>query len=138
MKLQLSAGLAGLAMLFAPLVTFAEPSQRYVVTAVELENDPSQLSTFLDDARELASATIKEPGCRQYSVLQGATNGDQIFLYGPASGASTPQGRRITVTGAKVCYDECGFSSPKEPRSLRSCPAAKTAWAYLMVQRKGG
>ena len=70
------------ALMFAPTTTaFAQSAPRYAVTAVDLEILPDQVEAFIAALKDNAAATIQEPGCRQYDVLQSTTNPNQISIY---------------------------------------------------------
>jgi quinol monooxygenase YgiN len=54
---------------------------QYVISAVDLEIAPPELEKFIEALKENGAATIKEAGCRQYDILQSASNPNQIFIY---------------------------------------------------------
>jgi len=62
-------------------IAAAQPAPRYAVSAVDLEIAPDQIEAFLAALKENAAATIREPGCRQYDVLQSTANPNQILIY---------------------------------------------------------
>jgi len=62
-------------------IVAAQPAPRYAVSAVDLEIAPDQIEAFIAALKENAAATIREPGCRQYDVLQSAANPNQILIY---------------------------------------------------------
>lgn len=59
----------------------AQPSPRYAIYAVDLEIAPDQFEAFIVAIKENAAATIHEPGCLQYDVLQSMTNSNEISIY---------------------------------------------------------
>lgn len=70
--------------LFVPMATYngaAQSGPRYVISAVDLEITPAELERFIEALKENGAATIKEAGCRQYDILQSASNPNQIFIY---------------------------------------------------------
>ena len=52
-----------------------------MVSAVDLEIAPAQLDKFLEALSENGASTIKEPGCRQYDILQLISEPNQIHIY---------------------------------------------------------
>jgi (4S)-4-hydroxy-5-phosphonooxypentane-2,3-dione isomerase len=62
-------------------IVVAQPAPRYAASAVDLEISPDQIEAFIAALKENAAATIQEPGCRQYDVLQSPANPNQIFIY---------------------------------------------------------
>jgi autoinducer 2-degrading protein len=54
---------------------------RYVATVVDLEIAPGELDKFLAALRTNAAATIKEPGCLRYEILQSPGNPTQILIF---------------------------------------------------------
>jgi quinol monooxygenase YgiN len=62
-------------------LAFAQPAPRHVISAVDLEISPDQLQAFIAAIKENAAATIQEPGCRQYDVLQSTANPNHISIY---------------------------------------------------------
>ena len=77
--------LVAIALVGATLITvpkaFAQNAPRYMVSAVDLEIAPAQLDKFLEALRENGASTIKEPGCRQYDILQLISEPNQIYIY---------------------------------------------------------
>lgn len=59
----------------------AQDPARFAASAVDLEIVPAELERFLAALRENGAASIKEPGCLRYDILQSATNPNQIFIY---------------------------------------------------------
>jgi autoinducer 2-degrading protein len=59
----------------------AQSASPHRVSAVDLEIVPEQLAKFLEALKENGAATIKEPGCLRYDIVQSATNPNQIFIY---------------------------------------------------------
>ena len=78
-----AAALLTSALVFVPANrdVVAQPAPRYAVSAVDLEIAPDQIEAFIAALKENAAATIREPGCRQYDVLQSPANPHQIFIY---------------------------------------------------------
>jgi autoinducer 2-degrading protein len=73
-------------ILFALAVVSAAPiagaqSANHRVSAVDLEIVPEHLTKFLEALKENGAATIKEPGCLRYDIVQSTANQNQIFIY---------------------------------------------------------
>jgi quinol monooxygenase YgiN len=55
--------------------------QNYVAAAVDLDIVPFELGNFIEALKQNGVATIKEPGCRQYDILQSAEMPNRIHIY---------------------------------------------------------
>jgi (4S)-4-hydroxy-5-phosphonooxypentane-2,3-dione isomerase len=51
------------------------------VNAVDLVIIPSEMSKFVEAIKENASASVKEPGCREFNVLVLANRPNHVFLF---------------------------------------------------------
>lgn len=51
------------------------------INAVDLDIAPDQINAYLAAIKENGAATIKEPGCRQFSIAVQAANPNHVFLY---------------------------------------------------------
>jgi autoinducer 2-degrading protein len=89
-----------IALVWATLITvpkaLAQNTPRYMVSAVDLEITPAQLEKFLEALRENGASTIKEPGCRQYDILQLTSDPNQIHIYEVYENEAAVQAHRAT------------------------------------------
>ena len=89
-----------IALVLATLITvpkaLAQNTLRYMVSAVDLEITPAQLGKFLEALRENGASTIKEPGCRQYDILQLTSDPNQIHIYEVYENEAAVQAHRAT------------------------------------------
>ena len=90
---------AACAAAFLGMILFAVASgpahaAPFVASAVDLEIAPEHLEKFLAALKENGAATIKEPGCRRYDILQSASNPNQIFIYEVYENAAAVQAHR--------------------------------------------
>ena len=119
--------LCGAAALGFTVSESAAQSAGYVISAVDLEIKPEHLDKFIEAAKENGAATIKEPGCRQYDIVQSATNPTQILLYEvyvdqaavAAHRASEHFKKYVAVTGDMVAKRQ---SRPMKPIALQAKP----------------
>ncbi len=81
LKCSATAALFAVLVFAPPMAAFAQSTPGYAVSAVDLEILPEQLEAFIAALKENAAATIQEPGCRQYDVLQSTANPNQISIY---------------------------------------------------------
>jgi quinol monooxygenase YgiN len=51
------------------------------INAVELDIAPDQIGAYMAAIRENGAATIREPGCHQFSIAVQAANPNHVFLY---------------------------------------------------------
>ena len=73
---------AAIAALFVtPPVQAQTPSPAPYINLVELVVIPSELSKFLELAKENAATAIKEPGVREFNIMQLASNPNHVVLY---------------------------------------------------------
>jgi autoinducer 2-degrading protein len=74
----------------------AHAAPPFVASAVDLEIAPDQLDKFRAALKENGAATIREPGCRRYDILQSAPNPNQIFIYEVYANQAAVQAHRET------------------------------------------
>jgi len=70
-----------LAVVAAAPAAWAQSATPQRISAVDLEIVPEHLTKFLEALKENGAATIKEPGCIRYDIVQSATNSNQILIY---------------------------------------------------------
>ena len=87
--------LAGAALMTVPKL-HAQNAPGYRANAVDLEIAPAQLDKFLEAIKENASSSVKEPGCRQFDVVQSTTDPNQILLYEVYENEAAVQTHRAT------------------------------------------
>jgi (4S)-4-hydroxy-5-phosphonooxypentane-2,3-dione isomerase len=74
--------LAGMAiMVLMPGLGAAAQSGPGYINAVDLDIAPDQMAAYLAAIKENGAASIKEPGCRQFSIAVQAGNPNHVFLY---------------------------------------------------------
>lgn len=82
---------------FSPAIeTSAQGTSPFMASAVDLEIMPTELAKFLAALKENGAATITEPGCRRYDILQSTTNPNQIFIYEVYENEAAVQAHRAT------------------------------------------
>ncbi len=73
---------AGVSMLgVMPMGDAAAQADGVRVNAVDLDIAPGQIDAYLAAIRENGAASVKEPGCRQFSIAVLASDPNHVFLY---------------------------------------------------------
>jgi quinol monooxygenase YgiN len=98
----------------------AQTEPRQVASLVELEIVPTELERFLEAVRENGAATIKEPGCRQYDIMQSATNPNQLVLYEVYENEAAVQAHRASEHFKKYMAATANLVSKRQSRPLAS------------------
>jgi autoinducer 2-degrading protein len=69
------------AFVFVPGRDAAAQGNATYINAVDLDIAPDQIGAYMAAIRENGAATIKEPGCHQFSIAVQAANPNHVFLY---------------------------------------------------------
>ncbi len=89
-------GAAWAICLGAAINASAQGAPAFVASAVDLEIVPTELANFIAALKENGAATITEPGCRRYDILQSTTNPNQIFIYEVYANEAAVKAHRAT------------------------------------------
>jgi quinol monooxygenase YgiN len=74
--------MAGVSMLgVMPIGDAAAQSGAGYINAVDLEIAPGQIASYMEAIKENGAASVKEPGCRQFSIAVLASDPNHVFLY---------------------------------------------------------
>jgi (4S)-4-hydroxy-5-phosphonooxypentane-2,3-dione isomerase len=117
-------GFAALAVAFVGTTLTATPRAlaqdmpRYAVSAVDLEIAPGQIDKFLEALKENGDATIKEPGCRQYDILQLASDPNQVHIYEVYENDAAVQAHRATDHFKKYLATTKDMVVKRQPRPM--------------------
>src|SRR5580658_4481000 len=77
----LAFAVAAATVVFVPGREAAAQGSATYINAVELDIAPDQIGAYMAAIKENGAATIKEPGCHQFSIAVQAANPNHVFLY---------------------------------------------------------
>ena len=116
--------LVALAFLGAVVVSIpaaqAQSKSAHRVSAVDLEIVPEHLTKFLEALKENGAASIKEPGCLRYDIVQSATNPNQIFIYEVYVNEAAVAAHRATPHFKKYLEATQGMVGKRQARPMVS------------------
>ncbi len=106
---------------FNPVIeASAQGTTPFVASAVDLEIVPTELAKFLAALKENGAATITEPGCRRYDILQSTTNPNHIFIYEVYENEAAVQAHRATDHFKKYMAVTKDMVAKRQSRPLTS------------------
>ncbi len=106
---------------FNPVIeASAQGTTSFVASAVDLEIVPTELAKFLAALKENGAATITEPGCRRYHILQSTTNPNHIFIYEVYENEAAVQAHRATDHFKKYMAVTKDMVAKRQSRPLTS------------------
>jgi (4S)-4-hydroxy-5-phosphonooxypentane-2,3-dione isomerase len=116
-----------MALVVAAAALLAMPSQRVsaqsdgpIVNAVDLDIAPAEMDKYLAAVKENGTASIKEPGCREYNIMISATNPNQVFLFEVYDNDAAAQAHRATEHSKKYMATTANMVTARNVRPMKS------------------
>jgi (4S)-4-hydroxy-5-phosphonooxypentane-2,3-dione isomerase len=88
------------------------------LNAVELDIVPADRDKFLDAIKENASASVKEPGCRQFDIHVLASDPNHFFLYEVYENEAAYMAHRETEHFKKYFATTANMIAKRVPRPM--------------------
>jgi (4S)-4-hydroxy-5-phosphonooxypentane-2,3-dione isomerase len=116
-----------MALVVAAAALLAMPSQRVsaqsdgpIVNAVDLDIAPAEMDKYLAAVKENGTASIKEPGCREYNIMISATNPNHVFLFEVYDNDAAAQAHRATEHFKKYMATTANMVTARNVRPMKS------------------
>jgi (4S)-4-hydroxy-5-phosphonooxypentane-2,3-dione isomerase len=114
----LALGVVCLIMLPVPGQRVAAQSAGLFVNAVDLDIVPAEREKFLAAITENGAASVKEPGCRRFDILNLASDPNHFFLYEIYDNEAALKSHRETPHFKKYAATAANMVAKREARPM--------------------
>jgi (4S)-4-hydroxy-5-phosphonooxypentane-2,3-dione isomerase len=114
----LALGVVCLIMLPLPGQRVAAQSAGLFVNAVDLDIVPAEREKFLAAITENGAASVKEPGCRRFDILNLASDPNHFFLYEIYDNEAALKAHRETPHFKKYAATVANMVAKREARPM--------------------
>jgi (4S)-4-hydroxy-5-phosphonooxypentane-2,3-dione isomerase len=114
----LALGVVCLIMLPVPGQRVAAQSAGLFVNAVDLDIVPAEREKFLAAITENGAASVKEPGCRRFDILNLASDPNHFFLYEIYDNEAALKAHRETPHFKKYAATTANMVAKREARPM--------------------
>jgi quinol monooxygenase YgiN len=114
----LALGVVCLIMLPVPGQRVAAQSAGLFVNAVDLDIVPAEREKFLAAITENGAASVKEPGCRRFDILNLASDPNHFFLYEIYDNEAALKAHRETPHFKKFAATAANMLAKREARPM--------------------
>jgi autoinducer 2-degrading protein len=110
--------MAGTVMMVLPSQHAAAQSAGMFVNAVDLDIVPAEREKFLAAITENGTASVKEPGCRRFDILNLASDPNHFFLYEIYDNEAALKAHRETPHFKKYAATTANMVAKREARPM--------------------
>src|ERR1700686_2705678 len=114
----LELGVVCVIMLPVPGQRVAAQSAGLFVNAVDLDIVPTEREKFLAAITENGAASVKEPGCRRFDILNLASDPNHFFLYEIYDNEAALKAHRETAHFKKYAATAANMVAKREARPM--------------------
>jgi (4S)-4-hydroxy-5-phosphonooxypentane-2,3-dione isomerase len=114
----LALGVVCVIMLPVPGQRVAAQSAGLFVNAVDLDIVPAEREKFLAAITENGAASVKEPGCRRFDILNLASDPNHFFLYEIYDNEAALKSHRETAHFKKYAATAANMVAKREARPM--------------------